>query len=222
MHCQGYIQHTLIEVRVFLILAFSLDRFASVFAPFLYPGHSLAFIIVNSVLAWLLPVTCNLMAIPQILDCYIYSKSLMTCTFSMSCSPNCKIFYSTYFSVLLFPAMAASLAFITALYVKGKKIRQQTSQMMGVQGQMTASDWKALKTFLLLSLTVIVVQTGIGLSFVLYHIINSVAVHSPMLQLAADFATLYVFIDPVVILRNADAREAMKTMMKEFTRKFKD
>jgi len=152
----------LVDVRVLLMFAFSLDRFASVFAPFLYPRHNLTFIIFASILAWLIPIAFQLIGIPQILDCYAYSKAFHSCFLSISCSSNCSIFVTLYVSIVIFPAMFSSVVFTLALYIKGKKIRQQTSQMMGTpESQMTERDWKAMKTFLLLILTLVAVQIGI-------------------------------------------------------------
>ena len=215
----GYFLHAFVDVRVLLIFAFSLDRFASVFAPFLYPKYNLAFIIFMSALAWFIGIAFNLIGIPQILDCYIYSKPIAACTFSMSCSSNCMIFQSIYLSAVIFPAMAASLIFIIALYIKGRKIRKQTSQMMGTsESGMTERDWKALKTFFLLTVTVIVVNIGLVFVFILYHV-SKATVHSPLILLAAFIMIVYYIIDPIVILRNADAREALKSKIKLLTRR---
>ena len=217
----GYLVHTLVDVRVLLMFAYSLDRFASVFAPFLYPRHNLTITILSSVLAWFVGISFNLIGIPQILDCYTYSAAT-TCTLSVSCSSNCKIFQSIYLSAVIFPAMTASLIFIIALYIKGKKIRKQTSQMMGTieNYHMTDGEWKALKTFFLLVMTVIVVQVGIGLMFFLENINKFPAYYSPALELFPScLVCLYFIIDPIAILKNADAREALKAMIKLFSKR---
>ena len=80
----------------FLVLTYSLDHFASVFAPFLYPRHSLAFATVTSALAWVFAMTFNSIGIPQVLDFYVYSTSISACTLSMSCSLSCKIYQSVH------------------------------------------------------------------------------------------------------------------------------
>ena len=212
----GYLLHCFVDVRVLLVLAFSLDRFASVFAPFLYPRHNLALTVAMSVLSWFFGAAFNLIGIPQILDCYIYSKPITACFLSMICNSSCQIFRLLYVSVIIFPAVVASLVFIIALFVKGRKIRQQTSQMTGtLENRMTESDWKAVKTFLLLIVTIVALQLGIAVTLALYHI-NNVAVHSPLMLLAA-FVVVYFIVDPIVILRNADARKELKAMTKRLT-----
>ena len=68
--------HILVDVRILLIFLYSLDHFASVFAPFMYPRHSLKLTVINSVLAWLVVIVGNVLGIPQILDCYKFSNAV--------------------------------------------------------------------------------------------------------------------------------------------------
>ena len=62
------------------------------------------------------------------------------------------------FQAVLMPAMSISLVSIMALYWKGKKIRQQTSRMTSVAEHTTARERRALKTLLLLILTVVLMK----------------------------------------------------------------
>jgi len=214
----GYIYHTLADVRVFLTFVFTLDRFASIFAPFWYPRQQLIVTVMTSAVAWALAIVFNLIGIPQILDCYAYSRALLACTMTVFCSKNCMIFQVTYILAIVSPALFVSLVLITAMYIKGKKIRQQTSQMVDVGNYRTRSGWKALKTFLLLVLTVVVVKSGIGMLFI-YFFFEGASVHTPVFQLIVTFMNLHVFIDPIAILRNGDARKALKNLTKYFTKK---
>ena len=158
--------HILVDVRILLIFLYSLDGFASVFAPFMYPRHSLKLTVINSVLAWLVVIVSNVLGIPQILDCYKFSNAVFICALSISCSTNCKVFQLTYTFAILYPAMLSSFGFILAMYIKGKKIRQRDAEMMGAaSNQLSYNEWKALKTFLLLTLTIIVVNIVIGIFF---------------------------------------------------------
>ena len=63
---QGYVIHILVDVRVLLVFLYSLDRFASVFAPFMYPRHNLKLTVINSVSAWFVVTVSNVLGIPQI------------------------------------------------------------------------------------------------------------------------------------------------------------
>ena len=80
-----------------------------------------------------------------ILNCYTYSRAVPACTLPALCSGKCMILQTTYILTILMPAMLLSLVFITALYVKGKKIHQQISNLVDTPTQMTA---RAMKTYL--------------------------------------------------------------------------
>ena len=208
----GYITHMLIETRIWLMFLFSLDHFASVFAPFLYPRlHFKSSVLKFSVLAWPLPLITNLPGIPQILDCYTFTKSLVFCHRSIQCSSACKIFVLIDIMVILVPVLTISLVFIIALYVKGKKIRKNESAMMGIpKSRMSDSDWKALKTFLLLTITIAVAQIGIIVTVIL----DGIGTPSELRVISADVFFLYLITDPLVVMRNEDARQAWKQLYK--------
>jgi len=210
----GYLIHVLIDVRILLIFLHSLDRFASVFAPFSYPRHSSKTILFISVLAWLIIVVVNLIGLPQILDCYSVHRVTLVCNLSSDCSAACKILQHTHVVVVLYSTMFLSLGFTLALYVKARRIRQRESEMMGLSNnQMTSSDRKALKTFLLLISTIIVSNTAIGAFTFLPRFQNSWLNTFLEIIIAAGIC-LYLITDPIVMLRNADAREALKVLRK--------
>ena len=71
--------YILIDIRILLVFLYSLDCFASVFVPFMYPRHSLKLTVLNSVLVWLVVIISNVLGIPQILDCYILSNDGLVC-----------------------------------------------------------------------------------------------------------------------------------------------
>ena len=206
----GYITYMFVETRIWLIFLFSLDRFASVFAPFLYPRLNFKSSVLKfSVLAWLVPIITNVPGIPQILDCYTFTKSLVFCHRSIECSSACKIFVLINIMLILVPAQTSSLVFIIALYVKGKKIRKSESAMMGIpKSHMSDSDWKALKTFLLLMITIAVAQIGMMV------IVTLEGIGTPSELIYTNFFFLYLITDPLVIMRNEDARQAWKQLFK--------
>jgi len=211
----GYFLIAIMDTRVLLMFAFSLDRFASVFAPYLYPRHNLAVIIFTSLLAWIFPMAFKMVGIPQLLDCYSYAQAFHSCMWSMTCGYYCRILHVVYHGAVIFPAMLASVIFIVALYVKGKKIRRHTTEMMGIpeSERMTESQWKALKTLFVLILTLVIDEVGLIIVFLFYSI-DKVFTHSPLLLIVGYLTVIYFITDPIVIMRNADAREALKAMMK--------
>ena len=201
-----------IETRIWLLLLFSLDRFASVFAPFLYPRLNFKSSVLKfSAFAWLVPIITNLPGIPQILDCYTFTKSLVFCHRSIECSSACKIFLLIYIMVILVPALTSSLVFIIALYVKGKKIRKSESAMMGIpKNSMSDSDWKALKMFLLLIITIAVALIVITVTTILF----GIGAPIELMVISSEVFFLYLITDPLVIMRNDDARQAWKQLYK--------
>jgi len=212
----GYFAHAFEDVRILLVCVFSLDHFASVFAPFFYPKHNLKIILISCILTWSVPTIVCIIGAPQILDCYKYRKADSVCYINISCSLSCKIFQITYMLAILYPAMVMSFVFIVALYIKGKKIRQKESEMIGLpKNQITSSDWKALKTFLLLALNIVAVQVEIGLSLILSDADD--LLHNHLILLISDTLSIHLFLDPIVILKNSDAREALKALWKSKT-----
>ena len=211
---EGCIMHILVDVRILLVFLYSLDRFASVFAPFMYPRHSLKLTVLNSMLAWLVVIVSNVLGMTHILDCYTLSNDGLVCTINMTCSIRCKVFQLTYTLAVLFPAMISSLIFITAMYIKGKKFRQRDAEMMGAARNQWSNEWKALKTFLLLTLSVIVVNLSIIVLLMLTQLENY-PLKTLSVKLVVNVLIFYLIIDPIVILRNADFKEELvKTLRK--------
>ena len=113
--------------------------------------------------------------------------------------------------VILVPALTSSLVFIIALYVKGKKIRKNESAMMGIpKNSMSDSDWKALKTFLLLIITIAVALIGITVTTTLF----GIGAPIELMVISSDVFFLYLITDLLVIMRNEDARQAWKQLYK--------
>ena len=81
--------HILVDVRILLIFLYSLDCLTSVFAPFMYPRHSLKLTVLNSVSVWLMGI-CEV-CWENTTDPGLLHESLI-CTLGMPCSARCKIF----------------------------------------------------------------------------------------------------------------------------------
>ena len=210
----GLVAYMLTDLRTLLIFVFSFDRFASVFAPFFYPKHSRRIIILMCVLAWCISTATNLMSIPQILDCCIFVEPTLTCEISSRCSKICKIFLYTIRATSIFPAVIATVAFFLALYIKGRKIRRKESKMLGlVNKSITDQEWRALKTFSLLFLAVFLVIIIPILLFNMAALFGTV-VHFLVVKLAFNIITLLVITDPIILLRNADVKEAFHKLTK--------
>ena len=97
----GLVILMLTDLRTLLIFVFSFDRFASVFAPFFYPKLSRRITILMCVLAWSTGAVIGLMGIPPIADCYSFSELSFSCTVTIRCSNNCKIFLFTHMATII-------------------------------------------------------------------------------------------------------------------------
>jgi len=211
----GYFMHVLMDVRIILLFLFSLERFASVFAPFTYPKHSLWVTVLTSVLAWLITSICILMALPQILDCFSYSTSTFNCPFfSTTCSKHCTIYTMGYIIFVPMPCMVLSIVFYTTLYKKAMKIRRTDSDLAGMSHQkMITNDWKIYKTFALIVITLLVINVMLVLLRIASQLRNSTA-KTILTQLTIDILILFTISDPFLLMRNPDVREAKKTLIK--------
>lgn len=210
----GAILLMLTSLRTLLIFSFSLDRFALVFAPFFYPKYSRLITLSMCTMAWTISVVIGLVNIPPIFDCYIFSEPIMFCTFSSRCGGSCRIIQMLFFTVLLLPSQGISVGFFLALYLKGRKIRRIETKMLGLtRRRMTDQDWRALRTFLMLFVAVFMVtfppNIFIGIINMYGRVVRTLAV-----QLASDIVALLVVTDPIIIMRNADFKEAFNTWIK--------
>ena len=212
----GFILLIFSSLRTLLIFVFSFDRFASVFAPFFYPKHSHRITILMCVLAWSIGAAISLVIIPPILDCYVFSEPALYCTYSSRCSRSCTAFSIILYVTIIIPTMFMPVGFFIALYFKGRKIRRKESKMLGLtRKSITDQEWRALKTFFMLLLAVFLVTFPPTLFATISSSFGTVA-RSLAVQLASDIITLLVITDPIIIMRNADFKEAFNNLMKPF------
>ena len=203
----------LVTMRTLLIFVFSFDRFASVFAPFFYPKYSRRITILMCVLAWSIGIAISLIAIPPIADCYIFSEPALSCSITTTCSKKCTILLFTHMATIIIPAIFTTVGFFLALYIKGRKFRHQDSQMLGLTEDMTDQEWRAMKTFFLLFLAVFAV------TILPYFLFNVAAlfgniVRALIVKLSTTIVSLLIITDPIIIMRNADVKEAFNILMK--------
>ena len=212
----GFAIFTLTIFRTLLILVFSFDRFASVFAPFFYPKHSRRITILMCTLAWSISIITSLLGIPPILDCYIFSEPTLFCVVSPRCSKKCMNFFYTCMSTIIIPAILTPIGLFLSLYIKGRKIRRKESKILGLTKRIiTDQEWRAMKTFFLLFLALVLVTFLPLLLFNIASLLGSVA-RILVVKLANNIVTLLVITDPIIIMRNTDIKEAFNILMKPF------
>ena len=201
------------NLRTLLIFVFAFDRFASVFAPFFYPKYSYKIVTASCLLSWCISVVLSLANIPPWLDCYIFADSTFFCSYSRHCNSNCLVFYFVYLIAIVIPSICVPTVLFISLYVKGRKIRRMESKMLGTANKrISDGEWRALKTFFLLFLAIFLLILPpnflIYISSFLGTIANNIAI-----KLSSMTITLLVITDPIIILKNADVKEALKKLM---------
>ena len=209
----GFLSFMLYYIRAKLIFVFSLDRLATVFIPFHYPKYSKKVVIVLCVLFFCFCFINSFVVLSPFLDCYQYNQAILSCSYSPYCNSNCKIFNH----ILLMHAVPVTLlpaVFFTALFIKGRKSRRQVISMTGEHADMTDEDWRAVKTLILLLLPSFLPAT-VNLSPLYRNSSLSFVAKNLLGRMVSNIASLIVVADPVIILRNAEIKEALRTMIKK-------
>jgi len=218
----GFSTFMLGTLRTILIFVFSFDRFASVFVPFSYPRHRPKLVTSMCVLAWVLSASLSLVGIPPILDCYLFSDPVLSCTFSPRCGSNCSILFNVWLAAVIIPAIITPVGIFLALYIKGRRIRHNESKMLGVNKKMfSLSERRSLNTFFLLFVAVFVVTVFPMLVLNISRSFGEVE-RIVLVQLGNYVVTLLVITDPVVIMRNADVRDAFNSVIKSCLRRVRE
>ena len=195
-------------VRVVLYFIFSFDRFAVVFHPFCYPRRSVKIISVICIFTWSVTFICSLLPIPPLLDCYGFTDARFACFVVFECGKSCRVFFSMWAYLVGIPCTFISAGMFVVLYVKGRRIRKGESKLQHQSNKtISDSDWRALKTISLLFGSFLIVSfLPIILVFVRRHL-QGIASHLVQSLITLLFDVVFI-LDPVIILRNADARLA--------------
>ncbi len=205
----GFIMFSFAYLRNALILAFALDRLASVFSPFDYPKYRRKVMVVLCISFWCLSFFKAVILIPPFFYCYKLHSNTEFCSYSSTCSRNCKILHYIFAITHHLPSFIIPPAIFVTLYIKGRIISRQLNNELGRRALMTEEDWRALKTFSLLVTFVIIYSVAI----IGYQVI--VSLFPNFNSAGALFAVLYsllVVVDPLIILKNADVREVIKSL----------
>ena len=200
------------NLRTLLIFVFAFDRFVSVFAPFFYLKYSYKIVAASCLLSWCISVVLSLAIIPPWLDCYIFVDATLFCSYSRRCNSNCVVFYYVYVFAIVIPAICIPTVLFISLYVKGRKIRRMKSKILGTaKKRISDEEWRALKTFFLLFLAIFLVT--LPPNFLIY--ISSffgIIAKDIAIKLSSMTIALLVITDPIIILKNADVKDALKKL----------
>ena len=205
-------------VRNCLIFVFSFDRFASVFAPFNYPKYSYKITTILCVVSWCLGIANSIIPIPSLLDCYTVRESTLSCGYSTKCNKSCKLFYLVLMATHIVPTIFLPVGFFLSLYLKGRKIRRQEANMLGLNSRnMSEQEWRATKTFVLLLVGIFLVTFSPHVLLSLVSLLRPVA-QTLVIKLVVDILYLVVITDPIIILKKSRCKRSSQEVNKRIQR----
>ena len=225
----GFAHFSLSLARIYLMFVLVLDRFCNVFMPFWYQRRRNKMVLCLSLGAWLLAFVIGLIPIKGILDCYSVVRTGWVCYPHQGCKFPGMCLAFTWTALLLTNfSSVVSIVLYFILFCKAKKLRNQ----VGIAPQpdllaeeersaiihISKRERKANVTLLLLFLALI----GITLPPVIISFISKVIIgqaNLPTVYAVVDILTgslmfpLVTLIDPLVIMRNEDFAEVIKTVL---------
>ena len=200
-------------IRNLLVFVYSFDKFCLVFAPFCYPKHSHKIVVILCALPFSFSFVLSIIFIPGVLDCYGFIKPVMACFFYHQCNDQCVT--STYF--LFFtssPGTTVAMLLFLALFIKGRRLRLNHLKVLSRnESSMSRQDWRALKTFALLSLSIFAFIIPPFIILVIFQSVENVA-SGVVLWISINIIYITVITDPVIIMRNTDVKECLKKISK--------
>ena len=219
----GVVVFFLRSVRTFIMTVLVIDRFCSVFMPFWYPKIRVKKLVTLSLFAWITALVLSVIPCSRFLDCYSFQQYTWTCTMSVGCTfqKACTIYN---ISTIIFMRVLNILAILLylMLYFKARKlqnrIKDSSLQNLEARLERQRQEDRANLTFFLLFVALIGVSfpatffnQAMNLQQVSTTILNvsKGVVFQFLTVVAQTLHSLLVIIDPVVILRDKDAKEVM-------------
>ena len=198
------------NLRVFFILAFSINYFSFVFTPFLYIKNGGKVVFILSITSWCVAIAVSLTIIPKFLDCYGYSEATLLCLYSSSCE-NCQEFRFTYLFGVYLPSLVIPGCLFTALYLKGRLLRVKQKRVLKEYKSISwTKEWKAFKTFIFLLASVTLVNLlSVSIISIANELLDNEA-QGLMVLLSADIIFTLVITDPIIILGNKKINKLIK------------
>ena len=229
----GFFLFFLRIVRIYLMLVLVLDRFCSVFMPFWYQRNKIKVMTPLSLGAWIWTFIITIIPVRGILDCYSFSRSTWACVPISGCrNPNACSIYISILIALSNICNVTGLVLYSILFCKARKIRNkitvapQADTVSTEEKEAAAENLKRERraniTFLFLFLALV----GVGvLPFIFFVIgrplVSSLGIvphpaYTVIQAIGRAFYPLLTIMDPIVVMRNQDFREAIRNYFKCF------
>ena len=219
----GVVVFFLRSVRTFIMTVLVIDRFCSVFMPFWYPRNRVKKTVTLSLLAWITALVLSVIPSSKLLDCYSFQQYTWTCTMSIGCTHQraCTV-YNTSAVVFMQAINITGLMLYLTLYIKAKKLQNRIvdSSLQDSEAQLERGrqERRANTTFFLLFVALI----GVSFPALFFNqAMNLQQISTTILKISMDIIfqfltviaqtlhSVLVIIDPVVILRDKDAKEVL-------------
>ena len=235
----GFAIFFLRAIRTLIMSVLVIDRFCSIFMPYWYPRRQVKVIVTLSLVAWIAALVMSTIPIAWLLDCYGFQHYTWACGLSVGCKHQraCP-FYSTITVILMRTSNIVALLLYLVMYCKARKLRNrvadisQFQQSTDARAERQGQECRANVTFFLLFLALIGVSFP---SFFFTQVSNLLqisptvrAIHANIGSSFQVFAvitrtlnTLLVIMDPIVIIRDRDAREVILNCITKLKTKVK-
>lgn len=211
------------------------DRFFIIFMPFWYSRHRLKVMLPQTIGAWIVSLVFAVIPASGLLDCYGFEVFTWSCEFAEGCKniAMCSSYRTFVTTFLVVGLMIAFLLYI-ALLVRARKLQNkvEVSPSCNNESQETRriikrkrkSERKANMTFLIMLIGLVGVILPPFLFFSIGNaVLNGLGVRSPPpgFVIAAIIArssfVLIVVFDPIVLMRNEDMRQVIKSIIDKLT-----
>ena len=223
-------------VRIYLMLVLVLDRFCSVFMPFWYQRNKIKVIVPLSLAAWIFAFVIAIIPVRGILDCYSFQRNTWACVPTNGCRNRnaCSTYNSTSIALSNL-CNIIGLILYSILFYKARILRKKVAiaphqpNASSEEEREAAADKlkqnrRANITFLVLFLALV----GVGIPPFTFFVVGRPIITAldivphPAYTVAGvigrAFYPLLTIMDPIVIMRNQDFREAMRKVF-EWIRK---
>ena len=219
----GAVVFFLRSVRTFIMTVLVIDRFCSVFMPFWYPRHRVKKTVTLSLVAWIIAIVLSIIPSSKLLDCYSFQQYTWTCTMSVGCTHQqaCTIYNTSTVIFMRVTNILALMLYLT-MYCKARKLRNRVEdislQSSEARLERERQERRANITFFLLFVALIGVSFPASLANQAMNLQQiSEAIRNISLDFTFQFLTVVtqtlhsvlVIIDPIVILRDKDAKEVL-------------
>ena len=201
----GTLSAVFYPLHFFMVFVLILDRFFTIFTPFFYErnGNKMA---IGMTFVVLLFGLCRAVSV-IVLGCRKYSPILKVCSSGGSIRPACR-YTNIATSTFILICMALSIVLYVAMYLRGRQLDHKV--MTVEENNKRQFNKRVLKTFFIIFIAI----GGVGITsivlYISYLIIGKINLGFYIVQtlIGRTLSNSIAMVDPIIILRNKDVRDA--------------